>query len=145
MKKQSLLFFALLLVISCSKPNVKKEIKIVEQVAEPVIEEPKIVEKKAAPVIEEPKIIKQKTKPVVQAKNEIPQNLKDKWEQRIKKQQIKDKLQQENKREAEIVEQEIEPALEEETDIAKANEGGAYKGGKRDGVWTFTDEKGTKE
>ena len=84
MKKQSLLFFALLLVISCSKPNVKKEMKIIEQEAAPVIEKPKIVEKKAEPVIEKPKIVIQKEKPVVQTKNEIPQNLKNKWEKRIK-------------------------------------------------------------
>ena len=76
MKKQSLLFFALLLVISCSKPNVKKEMKNVKQETAPVIEKPKVVEKKAEPVIEKPKIIKQKAKPVVQAKNEIPQILK---------------------------------------------------------------------
>ncbi len=66
MKKQSILLFALLLVISCSKPNVKKEMKIVEQEAAPVVEEPIIVEKKAEPVIEEPIIVKQKAKPVVQ-------------------------------------------------------------------------------
>ncbi len=73
MKKQSLLFFALLLVISCSKPNVKKEIKIVEQVAAPVIEEPKIVEKKAAPVIEEPKIMEKKAAPVIEEPKIIKQ------------------------------------------------------------------------
>ena len=173
MKKQSLLLFALLLVISCSKPDVKKEMKIVEQEAapvveepisvgekaesvieeslivekkvEPVVEEPSIVEKKVEPVIEKPIIVKQKAKPVVQTKNEISQNLKEKWAKRIKKQQIKDKLQQKKKRETKIAEQEIEPAMEKETEIAQANEAGAYKDGKRDGVWTFTDEKGIKE
>ncbi len=58
MKKQSILLFALLLVISCSKPNVQKEMKIVEKKAEPVVEEPKIIEQEAAPVIEKPKKIK---------------------------------------------------------------------------------------
>ena len=145
MKKKLLLIFALLLVMSCSKPNVKKETKIVEKKAAPVVEKPKIVEKKATPVVEKPKIVKQKEKPVVQAKNEIPQNLKDKWEQRIKKQNQKEELQKKNKRKTEIAEQGVEPLIEEETEIAQANEDGAYKDGKRDGVWTFTDEKGIKE
>ena len=57
MKKQSLILLALLMVISCSKPNVQKEMKIVEQEAAPVVEEPIIVEKKAEPVVEKPKII----------------------------------------------------------------------------------------
>ncbi len=47
MKKQSLILLALLMVISCSKPNVQKEMKIVEQEAAPVVEEPKIVKQKA--------------------------------------------------------------------------------------------------
>ena len=61
MKKQSILLFALLLVISCSKPNVKKEMKNVKQETAPVIEKPKIVEKKAEPVIEKPKIVEKKS------------------------------------------------------------------------------------
>ena len=43
MKNQSLLFLILLLVISCSKPDVKKEVKIIEKEVVPVVEEPKIV------------------------------------------------------------------------------------------------------
>ena len=85
MKKQSLILLTLLMVISCSKPNVQKDLKIVEQ--------------EAKPVVEEPKVVKQAAKPVVQVKKEIPKNLKGKWGERIEKQQIKEKLQQENKRE----------------------------------------------
>ena len=125
MKNQSLLILTLLLVISCSKPDVKKDVKIIE--------------KEVAPVVEEPKIVKQKST------NEISHNLKEKWGQRIKKQQIKDKLQQENKKQTKILEQKIVPVIEEETEIAQATEDGAYKDGKRDGIWTFTDEKGIKE
>ena len=51
MKKLSLLLLALLLVISCSKPNVQKEMKIVEQETGPVVEKPKIIEQEPEPVI----------------------------------------------------------------------------------------------
>ena len=122
MKKQSLILLTLLMVISCSKPNVQKDVKIVEQeakpvveepkvvkqAAKPVVEEPKVVKQAAKPVVEEPKVVKQTAKPVVQVKKEIPKNLKGKWGERIEKQQEKDKLQQEKEIKTEILEQEIE-------------------------------------